>query len=167
MKALQHQLEVLEKLEKNTKGKIVIPTGTGKTFIQGLDLARQIEKTKGFNVYVVLAPRIMLSFQLLIEYQKTMYSKNIDAKYLCVHSGGSTEENDDMAMLRLQNNIPYSHIVSTTSSLNIKSEIRKAKKENKPLIIFSTYNNKKKKKTTKTTKTKDCIPREICDSKLC
>jgi hypothetical protein len=141
MKALQHQLEVLEKLEKNTKGKIVIPTGTGKTFIQGLDLARQIEKTEGFNVYVVLAPRIMLSFQLLIEYQKTMYSKNIDARYLCVHSGGSTEENDDMAMLRLQNNIPYSNIVSTTSSLNIKSEIRKAKKENKPLIIFSTYNS--------------------------
>jgi hypothetical protein len=141
MKALQHQLEVLEKLEKNTKGKIVIPTGTGKTFIQGLDLARQIEKTKGFNVYVVLAPRIMLSFQLLIEYQKTMYSKNIDAKYLCVHSGGTTEENDDMAMLRLQNNIPYSNIVSTTSSLSIKSEIRKAKKENKPLIIFSTYNS--------------------------
>jgi hypothetical protein len=141
MKALQHQLEVLEKLEKNTKGKIVIPTGTGKTFIQGLDLARQIEKTEGFNVYVVLAPRIMLSFQLLVEYQKTMYSKNIDARYLCVHSGGSTEENDDMGMLRLQNNIPYSNIVSTTSSVNIKSEIRKSKKENKPLIIFSTYNS--------------------------
>jgi hypothetical protein len=141
MKALQHQLEVLEKLEKNTKGKIIIPTGTGKTFIQGLDLARQIEKTEGFNVYVVLAPRIMLSFQLLVEYQKTMYSKSIDAKYMCVHSGGSTEENDDMAMLRFQNNIPYSNIVSTTSSLDIKSEIRKTKKENKPLIIFSTYNS--------------------------
>lgn len=141
MKALQHQLEVLEKLEKNTKGKIIIPTGTGKTFIQGLDLARQIEKTEGFNIYVVLAPRIMLSFQLLVEYQKTMYSKSIDAKYMCVHSGGSTEENDDMAMLRIQNNIPYSNIVSTTSSSDIKSEIRKAKKENKPLIIFSTYNS--------------------------
>jgi len=141
MKALQHQLEVLEKLEKNTKGKIIIPTGTGKTFIQGLDLAKQIEKTEGFNVYVVLAPRIMLSFQLLVEYQKTMYSKSIDAKYMCVHSGGSTEENNDMAMLRLQNNIPYSNIVSTTSSSDIKSEIRKAKKENKPLIIFSTYNS--------------------------
>ena len=134
-------VEVLEKLEKNTKGKIIIPTGTGKTFIQGLDLARQIEKTEGFNIYVVLAPRIMLSFQLLVEYQKTMYSKSIDAKYMCVHSGGSTEENDDMAMLRIQNNIPYSNIVSTTSSSDIKSEIRKAKKENKPLIIFSTYNS--------------------------
>jgi superfamily II DNA or RNA helicase len=141
MKALQHQLEVLEKLEKNTKGKIIIPTGTGKTFIQGLDLARQIKKTEGFNIYVVLAPRIMLSFQLLVEYQKTMYSKSIDAKYMCVHSGGSTEENDDMVMLRIQNNIPYSNIVSTTSSSDIKSEIRKAKKENKPLIIFSTYNS--------------------------
>lgn len=141
MKALQHQLEVLEQLEKNTKGKIIIPTGTGKTFIQGLDLAKQIEKTDGFDVYVVLAPRIMLSFQLLVEYQKTMYSKNINAKYLCVHSGGSTEENEDMAMLRLQNNIDYSHIKSTTSSSDIKDEIRKSKKENKPLIIFSTYNS--------------------------
>lgn len=141
MKALQHQLEILEKLEKNTKGKIIIPTGTGKTFIQGLDLAKQVEKTEGFNIYVVLAPRIMLSFQLLVEYQKTMYSKSIDAKYMCVHSGGSTEENDDMAMLRLQNNIDYSSIKSTTSSSDIKDEVRKAKKENKPFIIFSTYNS--------------------------
>jgi hypothetical protein len=141
MKALQHQLEILEKMEKKTKGKIIIPTGTGKTFIQGLDLAKQIEKTEGFNIYVVLAPRIMLSFQLLVEYQKTMYSKSINAKYMCVHSGGSTEENDDMAMLRLQNNIDYSSIKSTTSSSDIKDEIRKAKKENKPFIIFSTYNS--------------------------
>jgi superfamily II DNA or RNA helicase len=141
MKALQHQIEILGQLEKNTKGKIIIPTGTGKTFIQGLDLAKQIEKTEGFDVYVVLAPRIMLSFQLLVEYQKTMYSKRIDAKYVCVHSGGSTDENDDMEMLRLQNKIPYSNIVSTTLSSDIKSEIRKAKKENKPLIIFSTYNS--------------------------
>jgi superfamily II DNA or RNA helicase len=141
MKALQHQLEILEKMEKNTKGKIIIPTGTGKTFIQGLDLAKQIEKTEGFNVYVVLAPRIMLSFQLLVEYQKTMYSKSIDAKYMCVHSGGSSEENDDMAILRKNKNIPYSNIMSTTSSSDIKSEIRKVKKQNKPLIIFSTYNS--------------------------
>jgi glutamyl-tRNA reductase len=89
---------------------------------------KQIEKTEGFNIYVVLAPRIMLSFQLLVEYQKTMYSKSIDAKYMCVHSGGSTEENDDMAMLRLQNNIDYSSIKSTTSSSDIKDEVRKAKK---------------------------------------
>jgi hypothetical protein len=141
MKALQHQLEVLDIMEKNTKGKIIIPTGTGKTFIQGLDLARQIEKNEGFGVYVVSSPRIMLSFQLLVENQKTMYSKNINAKYMCVHSGGLTEENDDMAMLRLQSNIPYSNIISTTSSSDIKNEVRKAKKENRPLIIFTTYNS--------------------------
>jgi superfamily II DNA or RNA helicase len=141
MKPLSHQIEVLEILKKNTLGKVTIPTGTGKTFIQGIDLAHQIETIGGFGVYVVLAPRIMLSFQLLLEYQKVMFGKGIDVKYMCVHSGGTPEEKNDMAMLRLQNNIPYSTIVSTTSPVEIKNQIKLAKKQNIALIIISTYNS--------------------------
>jgi|688.fasta_scaffold15556_2 hypothetical protein len=141
MTPLHHQIEVLEILKNNTKGKVVLPTGTGKTVIQALDLVDSIEQNKGFSVYAVLAPRIMLSFQLLVEVQKIMYSKKIDVKYMSVHSGGSLEESDDIAILRLQNSIPYSTITSSTSSSEIKNEIRKAKKENRTLIIFSTYNS--------------------------
>jgi hypothetical protein len=141
MNPLEHQLEVLEILKNKSKGKVILPTGTGKTFIQALDLVNTIQRNPSFGVYTVLAPRIMLAFQLLIEVQKVLYSKSIYVKYMSVHSGGSLEETFDMALLRLQNSIPYSNIVSSTSASEIKEEIRKAKKENRPLVIFSTYNS--------------------------
>jgi superfamily II DNA or RNA helicase len=75
-----HQLEVLEVLKKNTKGKIILPTGTGKTLIQALDLANRIREKNEFGIYVVVAPRILLSFQLLIENKKIMYPYGIDAR---------------------------------------------------------------------------------------
>lgn len=137
----KHQLEVLQILEKEKLGRVILPTGTGKTFIQSLDLVRQIEKEGGFSPHVVLAPRIMLSLQLLVEFQKTMYNKGINVRYLCVHSGTSPQENEDMEYMRLQNDIPYSQIVSTTSTSVIKEEIRKAKKQNVPIVLFSTYNS--------------------------
>jgi len=136
-----HQLEVLEVLKNNTKGKVILPTGTGKTWIQALDLANRISEKNEFAIYVVAAPRIMLSYQLLSENKKIMYPRGIDARYLCVHSGGASEDTADMEILRFQNNIQYSEISSTTSSNEIKSFIRKVKKENKPLIIFTTYNS--------------------------
>lgn len=137
----KHQIKVLEVLKEKSFGKVILPTGTGKTFIQSLDLLNQIEKDGGFSVNVVIAPRIMLSLQLLNEFQKTIISKGVDVRYLCVHSGTSPEESNDMAFMRLQKDIPYSKITSTTSTNDIKSEIRKSKKENKPLVIFTTYNS--------------------------
>ena len=137
----KHQLEVLKVLKESSLGKVILPTGTGKTYIQSLDLLNQIEKDCNFSVNVVIAPRIMLSLQLLTEFQKTIINKGVDVRYLCVHSGTSPEENEDMAFMRLQKDIPYSKITSTTSTNDIKSEIRKAKKENKPLVIFTTYNS--------------------------
>lgn len=136
-----HQLEVLEVLKNNTKGKIILPTGTGKTWIQALDLANRITDKNEFSVYVVIAPRIMLSYQLLTENKKIMYPRGIDARYLCVHSGGKSEDSHDMEILRLQNNIEYSEVSSTTSEKEIKNFVNEVRKENKPLIIFTTYNS--------------------------
>jgi tRNA(Leu) C34 or U34 (ribose-2'-O)-methylase TrmL len=136
-----HQLEVLEILKNNAKGKIILPTGTGKTWIQALDLANRISEKNEFGIYIVIAPRIMLSYQLLSENKKIMYPRGIDARYLCVHSGGVSEDSTDIEILRFQNNIQYSESSSTTSSSEIKSFISKVKKENKPLIIFTTYNS--------------------------
>jgi len=136
-----HQLEVLEVLKNNTKGKIILPTGTGKTWIQALDLANRITEKNEFAIYVVVAPRIMLSYQLLNENKKIMYPRGIDARYLCVHSGGKSEDSSDMEILRLQNGIDYSEVSSTTSEKEIKKFITKVRNENKPLIIFTTYNS--------------------------
>lgn len=141
MTPYNHQIEVLDILKNNTIGKVILPTGTGKTWIQALDLANRITDKNEFGVYVVTSPRIMLSYQLLSENKKIMYPRGIDARYLCVHSGGKSEDSEDMEILRLENNIEYSEISSTTSVNEIEVCVNKAKKENKPLIIFTTYNS--------------------------
>lgn len=51
-----------------------MPTGTGKTFVQAGIIAEDIISNPGFRVYVINAPRIMLSYQLLEE----VFKFNID-----------------------------------------------------------------------------------------
>ena len=70
MTPYNHQIEVLDVLKNNTIGKVILPTGTGKTWIQALDLANRITDKNEFGVYVVTSPRIMLSYQLLSENKK-------------------------------------------------------------------------------------------------
>ena len=137
----EHQLEVLDILKKNNKGKIILPTGTGKTLIQGLDLYNRISKESGFGIYIVLSPRIMLSYQLLTEFQKVMYNNRVDVRYMCAHSGNNETETDDIAKLRINNGISYSEIISTTNQKDILRQINLAKKEDRPIVIFSTYHS--------------------------
>ena len=137
----EHQLEVLDILKKNNKGKIILPTGTGKTLIQGLDLYNRISKESGFGIYIVLSPRIMLSYQLLTEFQKVMYNNRVDVRYMCAHSGNNETETDDIAKLRINNGILYSEIISTTNQKDILRQINLAKKEDRPIVIFSTYHS--------------------------
>lgn len=85
-----YQSEAVTATDKNKKGIVCMPTGTGKTFVQAAVIAKQILKTKGkFGVYVINAPRIMLSYQLLKEVYSFLMYAGIDARYMSVHSGGS------------------------------------------------------------------------------
>ena len=88
-----YQIEAAETTEINQKGIIVMPTGTGKTFVQAGIIANNITNNPGFGVYVVNAPRIMLSYQLLEEFFKFNINNGIDARYMAVHSG-KMEQND-------------------------------------------------------------------------
>ena len=65
-KLYDYQLKAVEATDKNEKGIVCMPTGTGKTFVQASVIAKEIlEKGGEFGVYVINAPRIMLSYQLL------------------------------------------------------------------------------------------------------
>jgi len=135
-----YQVEAAKQVENNNKGIVVMPTGTGKTFVQAGIIADDITKNSGFRIYVVNAPRIMLSYQLLDEVFKFNIRNDIDARYLSVHSGKM--EQVELDKYRNENsNFDYSEIQSTTSSLVVSETINKAKEANQPLIIFSTYNS--------------------------
>ena len=61
-----YQNEAIIATDNNKKGIVCMPTGSGKTFVQAAVIARDILKNRDkFGIYVINAPRIMLSYQLL------------------------------------------------------------------------------------------------------
>jgi len=138
-KLYDYQQKVLQLSKANTNGIFCMPTGTGKTFCQASIIADDILTNKN-KIYVVNAPRILLSYQLLKEVYKFLISLNIDARYMFVHSGGTLDEKD-LEKIRINSDIPYSQITSGTSIDSIVDIIEKSKEQNLPLILFSTYNS--------------------------
>ena len=133
-------------MDGSPKGIVCLPTGTGKTMIQAAYISRRIENNPGFFIYVINAPRIMLSYQLLREIYQFLISNGIEAKFCCVHSGGQSDM-DDLEQIRtltnrsLETPIPYSEILSGTSINVVLESITRAKSLNVPIIFFSTYNS--------------------------
>ena len=62
-----YQKDAVSKAISNDKGIICLPTGCGKTYIQAAIVADDIIKNGNFQMYVVNAPRIILTYQLLKE----------------------------------------------------------------------------------------------------
>ena len=141
-----YQKDAVTKTFYNYKGTICLPTGTGKTFAQAAIIANDIIMNPfQFRIYVVNAPRIMLSYQLLKEVYSFLTKNGIEARYMFVHSGGKTDESE-LENIRIAsnidgNNIPFSEIGSGTSVEGIKEMMNKAKEQSLPLIFFSTYNS--------------------------
>ncbi len=141
-----YQKEAVTTTFYNYKGIVCLPTGTGKTFCQAAILANDIVMNPNqFRIYVVNAPRILLTYQLLKEVYSFLVSNGIEARYSFVHSGGKTEESE-LEEMRIEANvdgydIPFSEIGSGTSIDGIKEVMDKSKKQDLPLIIFSTYNS--------------------------
>ena len=140
-----YQREAVETAIQSDKGIVCMPTGVGKSFCQAAIIADNIIKTGNFQMYVVNAPRIILTYQLLKEVYGFLADAKIEARYMFVHSGGKTNEKE-LEDIRIKANldganISFSEIESATSPVVIKDMIRKAKKQNLPLIFFSTYNS--------------------------
>ena len=140
-----YQKEVVEATNLSNKGIICMPTGTGKTWCQAAIIANDIIKNKNFQMYVVNDPRIILTYQLLKEVYSFLVGNKIEARYMFVHSGGKTNEKE-LEDIRIRANldganIPFSEIGSGTNITEIRDMISKSKKQNLPLILFSTYNS--------------------------
>lgn len=144
-----YQKEATTKTFYNYKGIVCLPTGTGKTFCQAAIIANDILMNPNqFRIYVVNAPRILLTYQLLREVYGFLVSHGIDARYSFVHSGGKTDESE-LEEMRIEANIegydiPFSEIGSGTSAGSVIEMMEKAKEQNLPLIMFSTYNSANK-----------------------
>jgi hypothetical protein len=140
-----YQKDAVSKAISNDKGIICLPTGCGKTYIQAAIVADDIIKNGNFQMYVINAPRIILTYQLLKEVYSFLVEAKIEARYMFVHSGGKTDEKE-LEDIRIKANldganIPFSEIGSGTNVNDIREMIFKARTQNLPLIFFSTYNS--------------------------
>jgi superfamily II DNA or RNA helicase len=133
-------------------GKIIYPTGTGKTFIQAATIAMNILQNpmnmqwpySCTNVHIVHVPRILLSYQILNEIYGFLNNKDrnigIPAKYLVVHSGTKVDEGS----LIEKHNHGFSEwldIDVTTKKEVIRKNIIQSKNLCRPLIIIQTYHS--------------------------
>ena len=83
MKLREHQTEVVDTMQKHSKGQIIVPTGGGKTICMIEDAKHQFTMNSVSKTIVVVAPRILLAQQLCAEFLE--HITNVDI--LHVHSG--------------------------------------------------------------------------------
>lgn len=120
------------------RGKIVLPTGTGKTYVQ-CEIVRRLVQDNGHMIVVVVNHRILLSYQLILEYMKYLMSYDINAQYINFNSG-DFPEHISMEMAR-EHGLEANHIPSTTEFLAVSQSVELAKMRDIPVIICSTYDS--------------------------
>jgi len=79
----EHQIAVLNTLQKNSKGQIIVPTGGCKTMCMIEDAKYQFTKNSVSKTIVVVAPRILLAQQLCSDFLELIDQVEV----LHVHSG--------------------------------------------------------------------------------
>jgi hypothetical protein len=143
-----HQQKAISSILSEDRGKIILPTGTGKTFIQAATIAMNIFENpmdnswpySCTNVHIVQVPRILLSYQILNEVYFFLNKFGISAKYLVVHSGTAVDEGK---LLDIHNfdSTDWLDIDVTTKKEIIQKNIIQSKNLCRPLIIIQTYHS--------------------------
>jgi len=143
-----HQQEAVDVvMENGDKGKIILPTGVGKTIIEAEIISKTIKKCKkegdASPVIKVNASRILLCFQLFHDMLPRFLHHKIEAKYVNFNSGQFKDDSKLSALMRKEG-MQYRKIESTTSTRRLKKIYKQCKKEGIPLIVFSTYHSAEK-----------------------
>lgn len=131
-----HQLDALANINfaitsgnGTATGRVVMPTGAGKTFVEAAVIDNQI--TQYMGIHLVLAPRILLANQLIEEYRKYGGQKY---RAIAFHSG---KHEPDYEHIKWQER-------ATTRVENLVEEFEKARKVGTDLVVFSTYHSSDK-----------------------
>jgi len=111
-----------------TRGRIVVPTGGGKTFIEAAAVRLVREKYRKAGIHLVMAPRIVLVNQLIRDYRKILGTE--DFRCIAFHSGFWREEQD----------LDWDE-TSTTSLAEVRLHHGLASKFNRDLVVFSTFHS--------------------------
>lgn len=124
---------VLNGLKRADRGSLVMACGTGKTFTS-LKIAEEYAGEQSYVLFLV--PSLALMSQTLREW-KLDAANEFDAYAVCsdITVGRKIHRNDDMITLE-RHDLPFP---ATTDPESISAQIKKARKNNRMTVIFSTY----------------------------
>jgi superfamily II DNA or RNA helicase len=92
MKRLRpYQKKAIQELKKHSKGKVVFPTGAGKTVVMLEDAKQRIDASSSPLTFVVVAPKILLSTQLETQFKSYLKGKDIFCTRVHSGEGGTTD----------------------------------------------------------------------------
>lgn len=110
-------------------GRVVIPTGGGKTFVEAAVIDYQRSHNSKTRIHLVLSPRILLTNQLIDEYAK--FSGSTSYGVVAFHSGNYEPDYEQIKW----------KVPSTTNVSDIKNAFSAAQKRGHDLVVFSTYHS--------------------------
>jgi superfamily II DNA or RNA helicase len=113
-------------------GRVVMPTGAGKTFVEAAVLDHQRTKNVKTKIHLVLAPRILLTNQLIGEFRKF---GGLTYRAIAFHSGNL--EPDYEAGVKWKEE-------ATTRVSGIEEAYKNAISQGQDLVVFSTYHSANK-----------------------
>ena len=132
------QVLAVQKCKENKIGKVIAPTGSGKSLIEAEVILDAIKSNPG-AVCVIASPRIVLTYQLIQDVIDHLSANDKDAQYVNLNSGKFAQDpvKDKMRELGLLSR----DIPSTTDPDIIQDWYNKAEKNKVPFIIGATYHS--------------------------
>lgn len=128
---------------KSTKGRINMATGTGKTILASvITLYWMLMNGRKFGVYVVQAPVILLTYQLMLEFVKVFSKVPMRILTMFCHSGTANKDPRWEDLKSKWYNSTGEPLIDGGATLNkqgIKEQVELAKELDIPILLVTTY----------------------------
>jgi hypothetical protein len=137
-----HQTGALGAIDKNDKGQIILPTGTGKTRVQVAMIVKDMiaQALAGtLGTYVIASHRLLLNKQLMDELLDLCLKCGLPVNALYV--GSARHDDKEVYDKYFQHNIGDFRVDYTTSGTDIRSFATQTKDAGRHLIVVSTYHS--------------------------
>ena len=132
--AFKAVIKAIKKGKGSAVGRVVMPTGAGKTFVEAAVIDYQRTENASTKIHLVLAPRILLTNQLIGEFSKFDIENKGAQSYRAIafHSGNHEPDYEGGIKWKEQ---------ATTSVADIEAAYKTAVEAGQDLVVFSTYHS--------------------------
>lgn len=136
----EYQSEAIDAICGAEIGQIILPCGTGKTRIQIATHLKHMRSVSTPSIYLVTADTIALCSDLLKAFLDILVGASIKFDILCLNSSDD-EISNYTHPFKGKLSEATCNFVSTTTETDILRSVERAKRNNRHLLIISTYHS--------------------------